>query len=110
MNFRNIKYELRLKEAVHMISKYPGRIPIIVNTKGTLYLRKNKYMVPNTTTCGHFIYILRNYMDLKPEKSIFIFINNMIPISSETIGNLYTKHKDDDLFLYIYVTEENTFG
>ena len=45
-----------------------------------------------------------------PEKLIPLFINNILPSGTDTIGNLYNLHKDNDGFLYIIISKENTFG
>jgi GABA(A) receptor-associated protein len=49
-------------------------------------------------------------MLLQPEKAIFLFINGSIPISSQMLGNIYELNKENDGFLYIVYSFENTFG
>jgi GABA(A) receptor-associated protein len=39
-----------------------------------------------------------------------MFINGYIPPSSEFIFNLYNKLKDNDGYLYVTYSFENTFG
>ena len=38
------------------------------------------------------------------------FINNKIPVLSESIGSIYKQNKDEDGFLYIQISLESTFG
>ena len=71
---------------------------------------KNKYLVPPDLTIGQFLYVIRKRIKLTPEKSIFLFINNSIPSSSKIISQLYKDHKNEDGFLYIIYSGENTFG
>ena len=105
-----INFDLRINEANRMLRKYPNRVPIIINCSKNLTITKCKYLVPIEITCGQFLYVLRKYMNVKPEQAVFMFVNNILPTTSDTIGNVYNTHKNEDLFLYIFITEENTFG
>jgi GABA(A) receptor-associated protein len=49
-------------------------------------------------------------MQLPHEKALFLFINGFIPSTSQHIGDIYSFHKDQDGFLYITYSYENTFG
>ena len=57
--------------------------------------------------CG---YIIRKRIKLKPEEALFVIVNNNLVSSSEQINSVYEKHKDEDGFLYVIYTSENTFG
>lgn len=109
-------FEERRAEAVRIISKYPDRIPIIceknqfTNNYINNTLDKKKYLVPKDLTIGQFTYVLRKRMKLSSTDAIFLFINNIIPQSGESMDKLYDKNKDDDLFLYVLYSNENTFG
>ena len=57
------------------------------------------------------MYVIRKRIHLSPEKSIYLFINNLVmPKISTTFYELYENHKHKDAFLYIYYAGENTFG
>ena len=106
-------FENRSIESSKIISKYPDRIPVIVEKQETtdiVEIDKNKYLVPRDLTVGQFVYVIRKRMKLPPEKAIFIFVNNQIPMQSMTISTVYNENKDDDGFLYIKYAGENTFG
>jgi len=105
-------YNQRLEEANRIMEKYEYRYPIIVETqkKHELTLDKCKFLVPNTLTVGQFIYTLRKRMKVKPEQAVFMFLNNMIVPTGGEIGNIYREFKDDDGFLYMVISTENTFG
>ena len=47
---------------------------------------------------------------VSPEKAIFIFVNNVIPPSSSLLSQVYQEHADEDGFLYVTYSSENTFG
>jgi GABA(A) receptor-associated protein len=49
-------------------------------------------------------------MNLPPEKALYLFVKGTIPSSSSMMETLYTYYCDDDGFLYVVYTFENTFG
>ena len=104
----------RLHESQRITAKYADRIPIICEknsrSKNTPPIDKTKYLVPNDLTIGQFVYVIRKRMQLAPEKAIFIFIGNNIPPSSQRLIDTYYFHRDEDGFLYISYSCENTFG
>ena len=71
---------------------------------------KRKFLVPNDISVAQFMWIIRKRIQLPSEKAIFLFVNKTIPQSSSTMGQIYTSHKDEDGFLYIAYSGENTFG
>jgi len=105
----------RWQESTRVVAKYPGRIPVICerSTKTSTDvppIDKYKYLVPKELTTGEFLYVIRKRLKLKPEKAIYLFINGVIPSSSQLLGDVYDYHKDPDGFLYIIYSFENTFG
>ena len=108
--FRRQKAEERIKISQKIMSKYPQRVPIIVDCKKELKLDKNKYIVPNDLTVGQFMYILKKRININHEQSIFLLCNNQLVINTELINNLFNRQKDYDGFLYIIISLENTFG
>ena len=106
-------FENRCKESNNIVTKYPERIPVIVEKQeasDVVDLDKNKYLVPWDLTVGQFVYVIRKRMKLPPEKAIFIFVNNQIPMQCMRMSNIYEEEKDNDGFLYIKYAGENTFG
>lgn len=104
----------RKKEYEKISQKYSNKIPIIceknIKNKDSPDLDKNKYLVPNDLTVGQFLYVIRKRMKLPPEKGIYIFIDNTIPSTSQYLNVLHSLYKDEDGFLYITYSSENTFG
>ena len=114
-NFKKqFDFDKRNNDATNILSKYPNRIPIIVevskNRTKQLSIDKHKYLVPIDLTLGQFIYVIRKRVKLSPSDALFIFVNNIIPPTSNTIGEIYNKYKDKDRFLYFKISSENTFG
>ena len=61
-------------------------------------------------TVGEFVYIIRKRIKLGPEQAMFIFTNNILPPTASSIYSIYQEHRDDDGFLYLVYSLENTFG
>jgi len=96
----------------------------------------SRYLVPADLTVGQFVYVIRKRIKLSPEKAIFIFVNNVLPptgayrvssrskamslsctaynllllLSAALMSSIYEDHKDEDGFLYVTYSGENTFG
>ena len=56
------------------------------------------------------MYVVRNRIKLKPEEAIFVFVNHVLPPTSASLYDVYEEHRDEDGFLYMVYTGENTFG
>ena len=108
-------FEKRLSESSRIIEKYPNRVPIICekwgNDPDVPQIDRKKYLVPNDLCISQFVYIIRQRLKLSSEKSIYLFINDTImPHTSGLVSNYYHNYKDEDGFLYISYSGENTFG
>lgn len=103
-------FDERKIESSNIVSKYPDRLPIIVETAGTLVLDKHKYLVPMDLTVGQFMYVIRKRLHLTSEAAIFLFINDILPPTSAQLSQVYYDNRDADGFLYCKVMKENTFG
>lgn len=104
--------EQRSCDSNRIREKYPNRFPIIVQRSGTGIpdIDKHKYLAPSDLTIGQFIYVIRNRIKLSPQKALFVFINNTIPPSGDLISTIYNTHRDEDGFLYMFISGENVFG
>ena len=108
-----VPFEQRQSEYKRIINKYPDRIPCILERSGKNIplVNKTKYLIPRDLTVGQFIYVVRKRLKLDSSLAIFLFFNdNILVNSSETINYCYLNYKDDDGFLYIKYSGENTFG
>ncbi|CAH8326658.1 unnamed protein product [Eruca vesicaria subsp. sativa] len=105
--------EKRQAEASRIRDKYPDRIPVIVERaekSDVPDIDKKKYLVPADLTVGQFVYVVRKRIKLSPEKAIFIFVKNILPPTAAIMSSVYEEHKDEDGFLYMSYSGENTFG
>ncbi|ONK65858.1 uncharacterized protein A4U43_C06F1690 [Asparagus officinalis] len=82
--------ERRQAEAGRIREKYPDRIPVIVE-------KAERSDIPD--------------IDKKnAEKAIFIFVKNTLPPTAAMMSAIYEENKDEDGFLYMTYSGENTFG
>ncbi|RXI01178.1 hypothetical protein DVH24_001412 [Malus domestica] len=86
--------EKRRAEAARIREKYPDRIPVIVE-------KAERSDIPN---------IDKKKIKLSAEKAIFIFVDNVLPPTGAIMSAIYEEKKDEDGFLYITYSGENTFG
>jgi len=113
-------FEKRQEVAEKIKSKYPDRIPVIVEKSpksNAPPIEKKKFLVPQDIPVGKFMYEIRKHMpSLNPEDSILLFVydakteTHILPPSSAVMSTIYEKHRDSDGFLYITYSGENTFG
>ncbi|XP_031098112.1 autophagy-related protein 8f [Ipomoea triloba] len=103
----------RRAEAARIREKYPDRIPVIVEKaerSDIPNIDKKKYLVPADLTVGQFVYVIRKRIKLSAEKAIFIFVDNVLPPTGAIMSAIYDEKKDEDGFLYVTYSGENTFG
>ena len=105
--------EDRLKESSSVNSKYPERVPAILNIGENLNtdnFTKIKYLVPQDLTIGQFIFVIRKRCTLDPHDALFLSVNDTILASISTIEDIKDEQISEDGFLYITINRENTFG
>jgi len=101
----------RKRQSNNILTKYPTSVPIYIDSSSMVkIIDKPKFVIPNGFTIGQLLIAIRSRMRLNKATALFIFINNhLIPVST-TLSSVYETHKDEDGFLYVCCSEENTFG
>ena len=127
----------RKVESARLKEKYPDRIPIVVEADKSLKLDKCKFLVPKKCTrkskrvatgtdatqeqlpdeftMGHAMATIRKRCALTPEQALFFFVEDgsgakQLLSVTELISSVAARHTNEDGFLYLYLTKENTFG
>ncbi|KAK6454101.1 autophagy-related protein 8 precursor [Scheffersomyces xylosifermentans] len=106
-------FEKRQAEATRIAQRFKDRVPVIcekVENSDIPEIDKRKYLVPVDLSIGQFVYVIRKRIKLPQEKAIFIFVNDILPPTASLISTIYEEHKDEDGFLYVLYSGENTFG
>jgi len=107
--------EERKVSSASIRAKHPDRIPVIVEKRARddslPEIDKKKFLVPADLTIGQFVYVIRKRIKLTPEQAIFLFVNKgTLPPTVATLQKVYSQHMDEDGFLYMTYSGENTFG
>lgn len=105
-------FAARKAEGFAIRQRYPDRIPVIVERNPRTRLgdmAHRKYLVPPELSVRDFHHLLwQRHMDCK--EGFWLFVDNIIPPTSITMGCLYEEHHEEDFFLYITYSDENVFG
>lgn len=84
------------KNKIEVIFKHVGNAPI---------LKKSKWAVSPTTTVSGCVGFIRKYMNLDPNLSIFIYVNqSFAPAVDQTIQNLLDCYETDKKLILYYAT------
>ena len=89
------------------------RLPVIcekVEQSKVPDLDRNKFIVRSDLSVGQLVMTVRERVDLPAESAIFLFVNEAVPNNDATMGELYRQCRDEDGFLYVKYSGENTFG
>ena len=98
-----------------LVKDNPNRIPIIIEKKknATLpNLDKKKYLVPTNMTVATFSFLIRKRLLLDSSEALVLTFgdNGLIENNSALLCDVYSKHANDDGFLYAIYNSEQTFG
>ena len=119
---QDAEFEKRSSESRRILSKYPDRVPVIVErnsrAKNTLpEIEKKKFLVPGSMLCGEFKYIIHKHITqvesgptLTSEQTIYLFVGNISPKTGALLSEIYEQNKSEDGFLYMTYSAENTLG
>jgi len=107
--------EERRKECEKMRTKFADRVPVIVErvvNSDLPQLDRKKFLVPKDIIFGQFLSIIRKRVNISSSTAIFTFVgdNQAMTVSSATMNQTYEENKDEDGFLYVFYTGEDTFG
>ncbi|KAH7825872.1 putative microtubial binding protein [Monocercomonoides exilis] len=111
-------FDVRKQQSEKLLREHPDRIPVIVEKleKSTCPdIDKKKFLVQKEMMMAQFIYVIRRRISLRDDQSLFLFIDNRPPSMSAPLSSIYEKFKkkhkkDDDGFLYVLYTDQETFG
>ncbi|ETW46058.1 hypothetical protein PFMALIP_05878 [Plasmodium falciparum MaliPS096_E11] len=106
-----VSFENRVAETHKIRSKYPNRIPVVcerANRSNLPIIEKKKFLVPMNMLVGEFKFILHQHinqsaygsnMKLFRERTIYLFVNNIVPKTGLLMQDLYEMYKDEDGYL-----------
>jgi len=111
---REYDFEKRTEVAKKIRIKFPDRVPVILERTANSSLppcTKRKFLLPQDLQLSKFVIEIRKHMeDHDQKKAIFLFVNDNLPQTSAMVSEIYEKYQDEDGFLYLTYSGENTFG
>ena len=123
MNYRkNTSLEQRIKDSNKQLDKNPDHIPVILECDKSLQLEKYKLMVPQDLSVSHLLLAVRKQVkNIKPDEALFLLCENVALVGSAYMSEIYNDalekrrvvrrlRRQYDMFLYVYVSRESTFG
>jgi hypothetical protein len=110
---KRYSFEQRVKHVDRLHLRYPSRIPVImlpIDNKQPK-IQKTKYLVPDALTMSEFVFIIKKYIQISKEDALFIFTESGTILAGSTLmAEIYKQYMDQDKFLYLFYSLENTFG
>mmetsp|Transcript_2717 Transcript_2717/g.4237 ORF Transcript_2717/g.4237 Transcript_2717/m.4237 type:complete len:118 (+) Transcript_2717:36-389(+) len=107
-------FSKRLAEVQKISSKWPDRIPIILEKAKTSRLEdipKNKFLCPPEYTVQQFLGCIRKKVKLSRDTALFVFVNGTELVSGDaSMKNIYDQKKDEDGFLYMIYSDQEVMG
>ena len=82
-----VPYTIRCVDSQKILKMHPNCIPVIINTKEDIELRKRKFLVPYHVYSNILIYHIKKHIPNLSNKSIFLFYNDIILDSFKNIGD-----------------------
>jgi GABA(A) receptor-associated protein len=106
-----LSLEERKKQSANILTKYPTSVPVFIDSSSMhKMIDKPKFVIPDGFTIGQLMMSIRARMKMNAATALFVFIDNqLIPVTT-VISSIYESHKDEDGYMYVCCSEENTFG
>lgn len=107
-----LTFDQRKLEFERVKRKRPEYVPTIIvrGSKDAPYIDKEKYLVPKEVTSTQMSFIVRRRLNMRADQALFLFCDNRILGPNHTMVQLAQEFADEDGFLYLTYTLENTFG
>eukprot|EP00698_Gefionella_okellyi_P015827 TRINITY_DN4485_c0_g1_i1.p1 TRINITY_DN4485_c0_g1~~TRINITY_DN4485_c0_g1_i1.p1 ORF type:complete len:134 (-),score=28.92 TRINITY_DN4485_c0_g1_i1:55-402(-) len=103
----------RKTECAKISEKYRENVPIIVTCNSLEVEAPNRFFVmvcPQEKTLQNVIQQIRKRVQLTESQAIFLFVNKTLPIMTKNVGEMHMQYKEEDGFLHVEYSFENTFG
>ena len=106
-----LSLEERKQQSTNILTKYPTSVPVFIDSSSMhKMIDKPKFVIPDGFTIGQLMMSIRARMKMNAATALFVFIDNqLIPVTT-VISSIYESHKDEDGYMYVCCSEENTFG
>jgi hypothetical protein len=107
----------RAATAARLRTLHPGHVPVVCEIGARdLVMSKAKFVTSETMTVGEFTHVIRPRLSLNGKalgaySALLLFTEDgRIPPATNTLGDVYRAHANEDGLMYLRVSVENTFG
>ena len=112
INFKkNLSFCKRLQLYKKIVENNENLLPIIIQVykKCKLKLNKEKWLIDPEITISELLIKLREQTNVEINETIFIFnVEKKLLSTMDNMKDVYKNYKDDDGFLYLIISLENT--
>lgn len=110
-----VPLEERMDTVKRIRKRHPDKFVLILEAPGFILdtQRKRhyiKFLAPFQMSVGEFLYKLRKNIRLYPEETVYLYVNNEIPMTSSLLSDVYRTHMSPDFHLYMKVEKQAVFG
>ena len=109
---RQHPFEARRMLSVKMKAVYPRHVPLIVERRSRQDppLPKSRFLVAGEKRMGEILAQVKGEMTLRPTEALFFLVGEEMIRPGESAARLYERWGDDDGFLYLVYSREESFG
>lgn len=104
-NFWNIFKEQRKLEVRKVISRFPDKVPLIIERRYGVDIPKvgkSRFLAPLDLTIDQLIFIVRTRMCESYKHDIYLYVGDRMLQLQQLVGDIYSMFKDrEDGFLYL---------
>lgn len=94
--------------------RYPNKVPVIIQRdclcRDVPELHKKRVFVSKTMLVSHLLYYVRRQLQMPAHRSIYLYVNESLPMLTQTVGMLHQEEAEDDGILYVFFATEHVFG
>ena len=107
--------EVLSEDVKRLRKKFPDRVPCIIEkdlkSKNNLpELPNKKHLCRSESTVASLLMTLRKWLHVSNDKGVFLYVNNVLPVLTDNIGEVYKEHMHESGLLLFTYTCESTFG
>lgn len=113
LNFKSKTLEERKLISKKLIKENNLKIPVLMcSFTNSFKLKKINYLIPKKYKMHNILFLLKsqNEINQNSQDSFYIYANEKIIRYDIKIEEIYSRHKDNDGFLYLQIHSMPTFG
>mmetsp|Transcript_5095 Transcript_5095/g.9477 ORF Transcript_5095/g.9477 Transcript_5095/m.9477 type:complete len:128 (-) Transcript_5095:160-543(-) len=115
-SFQNeVSLEDRKEKSRGILGKHPHCVPVFLESTATTNPNVTpiqlKVVIEKRITVMHFMTLIRQKVNLEPTTALFYFVGRKHKLTGDQLmGEVYDQYADEDGFLYISCSDQDTMG